>query len=129
MLLGPALAAWKFGGKQWRAWSSRCILAFLEFPGRARQLHVLSCYAPTWAAGRQDKDNFLNQFDVFITLVPVSDCYVILGDFNACIGSRSDGEDDLWGGVLGPHRYGELNDTGRELLSFSSCHQAAVCNT
>ena len=70
---------------------------------------MLSCYAPTWAASRQDKDNFLNQLDAFITSVPTSDCYVILGDFNARIGSRSDGEDDLWGGVLGPHGYGEIN--------------------
>ena len=34
VLLGPALAVWKLGGKQWRAWSSRCVSAFLEFPGR-----------------------------------------------------------------------------------------------
>ena len=48
-------------------------------------------------AGQQDKHNFLNQLDAYITSVPARDCYVILGDFNACIGSRSDGEDELWG--------------------------------
>ena len=83
----------------------------------------------TWAAGWQDKDNFLNQLDVFITSVPASNCYVILGDFNARIGSRSDGKEDLWGVVLGPHGYEELNDAGRELLSFLSCYKVAVCNT
>ena len=129
VLLGSALVAWRCGGKQWKAWSSRCISAFLEFPGHAGQLHVLSCYAPTRAASREDKDKFLNRHDVFITSVPARDCYVILGDFNACIGSRSDDEDDLWSGVLGPHGYGEVNDAGKELLSFLSCHQAAVCNT
>ena len=129
VLLGSALVAWRRGGRQWKAWSSRCISAFLEFPGHAGQLHVLSCYAPTRAASREDKDKFLNQLDAFITSVPARDCYVILGDFNARVGSRSDDEDDLWSGVLGPHGYGEVNDAGKELLSFLLCHQAAVCNT
>ena len=129
VLLGSALVAWRCGGKQWKVWSSRCISAFLEFSGHAGRLHVLSCYVPTRAASREDKDKFLNRHDVFITSVPARDCYVILGDFNARIVSRSDDEDDLWSSVLGPHGYGEVNDAGKELFSFLSCHQAAVCNT
>ena len=31
--------------------------------------------------------------------------------------------------MLGPHRFREVNDAGKELLSFLLCHQAAVCNT
>ena len=129
VLLGPALAAWRCGGKQWKVWSSRCVSAILEFPGHAGRLHALSCYAPTRAASREDKDNFLNQLDVFITSVPAGDYYVILGDFNAHVGSRSVDEDDRWSGVLGPHGCGEVNEAGKDLLSFLSCHQAAVCNT
>ena len=86
-------------------------------------------HAPTRAAGQEDKDNFLNQLDVFITSVPARDYYVILGDFNAHVGSRSVDEDDPWSGMLGPHGYGEVNEAGKELLSFLSCHQATVCNT
>ena len=71
----------------------------------------------------------MNQLDVFITSVPARDCYIILGDFNARVGSRSADEDDLWSGVLGLHRFGVVNDTKKELLSFLLCHQAAVCNT
>ena len=29
----------------------------------------------------------------------------------------------------GPHGYGELNEAGRELLSFLSINEATVCNT
>ena len=76
VLLGSALVAWRCGGKQWKAWSSRCISAFLEFPGHAGWLHTLSCYAPTRAASREDKDKCLNQLDAFITSVPPRDCYV-----------------------------------------------------
>ena len=56
VLTGPALAAWMCGGKQWKAWS---LSALLEFSGRPGWLHVLSCYAPTRAASREYKDNFL----------------------------------------------------------------------
>lgn len=54
--------------------------------------------------------------------------YVILGDFNACVGSRQ-GEEDPWGHVRGPHGYGDYNDAGRELLAFLSTNKAVICNT
>ena len=53
-LSGPAVKAWKAGGEQWKAWSSRLVTATLQ-PGRANsdRIHILSCYAPTFAASRR----------------------------------------------------------------------------
>ena len=45
--------AWKAGGSQW---SSRLITATLEVG--SGQLHILSCYAPTFAATREEKNQF-----------------------------------------------------------------------
>ena len=129
VLMGSALAAWRRGGKQWKAWSSRCVSALLAFTGRTGRLHVLSCYAPTRAAQREDKEDFFNQLAAFMSSVPVGEHYVILGDFNARVGSRSDVDADQWSGVLGPHGCGVANDAGRELLSFLSCQEATICNT
>ncbi len=39
-----AMDAWKKGGKQWKAWSSRCVSACLQFAGCGRKLHVMSCH-------------------------------------------------------------------------------------
>ena len=51
--------AWKCDGCQWRAWSSRLISTTLKVGvGRSAQLHVFSCYAPTYTASREEKDNF-----------------------------------------------------------------------
>ena len=51
VLRGLALDAWKRGGKQWKAWSSRCVSACLQLAGCGSQkLHVVSCYAPTRAS-------------------------------------------------------------------------------
>ena len=51
----------------------------------------------------------------------------MLGDFNARVGSR--GVIDEWWYERGPHGYGELNEAGKELLSFLSTNEATVCNT
>ena len=52
----------------------------------------------------------------------------MLGDFNAHVGTR--GMDDEWWYEMGPQLgYGELNDAGRELLSFLSTNEATVFNT
>ena len=52
---------------------------------------------------------------------------MLLGDFNARVGSRESGEQ--WAGVRGPHGFGAANDAGKELLSFLASHQATVCKT
>ena len=52
----------------------------------------------------------------------------MMGDFNVRVGSRGVNDDDEWY-KRGPHRYGELNVAGRELLSFLSINEATVCNT
>lgn len=57
VLSGPAVHAWKSGGSKWRAWSSRLVIATLDVGGgNGGKLHVLSCYPPTFAASRDEKD-------------------------------------------------------------------------
>ena len=54
-----ATDAWKAAGRQWKAWSSRAVSACLQLGGRSRdKLHIVSCYAPTRAASRQEKNTF-----------------------------------------------------------------------
>ena len=53
---------------------------------------------------------------------------MMLGDFNARVGSRVSGDEEWWY-ERGPHGHGALNEAGRELLSFLSINGATVCNT
>ena len=48
--------------------------------------------------------------------------YMLLDDFNACVGSRE--SDEQWVGMRGPHGFGAAKDAGKELLSFLD-----QCNT
>ena len=65
VLSGSAANLWKEGGEQWRAWSSRLVTARLQVSlqrqrkgRRSSQLHVFSCYAPTFEAKREEKEEF-----------------------------------------------------------------------
>ena len=129
VLSGPAIQAWRLGGKQWKAWSSRLVTTCLHVgKGKGDHLHVISCYAPTRAASRAQKDDFYQDLEQALTAVPTDQPYILLGDLNARVGSR-DGTDDPWDRVRGPHGYGETNDAGKDLLNFLSTNEATVCNT
>lgn len=56
--------------------------------GKYGCIHILSCNAPTFAASREDKDNFFDNLQQALNEVPPNESFVILGDFNAHVGSR-----------------------------------------
>ena len=70
---------------------------------------------------------FYNSLQKALASIPSADCYILLGDFNACVGSRT--ADDRWWYERGLHGYGKLNEAGQELLSFLSTNEATICNT
>ena len=41
-----------------------------------------------FAAGREEKDKFFDLLQDVLSTIPSGECYVMLGDFNACVGSR-----------------------------------------
>ncbi len=126
---GVDIQAWRAAGQQWKAWSPRQVSPCLQTGRRkADHIHVLSCYAPTRAASREVKDEFFAKLQQALAAVPPDEMYIILGDFNAHVGSQ-DESDDPWGGVRGPHGFEGANDAGKELVSFLSINGATVCNT
>jgi len=129
VLSGPAIAAWKTGSDQLRTWGSRIVRAKLSTGKRfSGQLHVLSCYAPTYAASREAKEEFYDNLQSALDEIPAEDMYVILGDFNARVGSRG-ADDDQWWKVRGPCGLGVVNEAGAELLNFLLLNGTTICNT
>ena len=74
------------------------------------------------------EDQFLDNLQEATDKIPSNEAYVILGDFNARVGSRGK-DDDQWEHVQGPHGWGTIIDAGRELLAFLSLNGATFCNT
>ena len=112
----------------WKAWSSRLVTATLvNGPGVSDRTHVLSCYAPTFATSREVKIEFFDMLQQALSGIPSREPFLVLGDFNARVGSHVTGGE--WWSVRGPHGHGELNEAGKELLTFLSINGATVCNT
>ena len=126
VLSDQAVKVWKASGSHCKASSSRIISACLKL--KNEKLYAISCYAPTRLARREDKDQFYDKLDTIISSIPTNDKYVLLGDFNAHVGSREH-NGEQWDGVRGPHGYGTINDAGKKLLTFLSLHQATIYNT
>ena len=50
---------------------------------------------------------------------------IVMGDFNAVVGSNRDGYEN----VMGHHGYGSRTENGSRLLQFASCHSLKVAGT
>ena len=57
---------------------------------------------------------FYEQLHLTLASAPSRDMTLILGDFNACVGSRA----SQWRSVIGPYGSDEVNENGERLLDF-----------
>eukprot|EP00117_Sycon_ciliatum_P003195 scpid32106/ scgid8092/ len=125
LLRRRARAAFERGGSQQSAVSSRLMTCKLKFPlctGTQRQcpaerasvwVHLVVCYAPTFRASRSVKDAFYADLQQTVMAVPLSDHLIVLGDFNARVGSAVEPQSSgLWRDVHGGFGIGERNDRG-----------------
>ena len=121
--------AWKEAGSQVTFVSARLLRIALRICRRSFQ--VVSVYAPTFNDTDQDKEQFYQQLQTLLSSFSSKDEVVIMGDFNARVGTRSSrgvhdqdalNPEDL---VVGPHGNSELNDNGRLLLDFCRSQRTA----
>ena len=104
--------------------SDRIMTLTLELAHDTRAV-LVSCYAPTLCSSDQEKDNFYNQLRNVISGVRHKDKIILLGDFNARVGS----DFQSWEGVLGNHGVGRMNSNGLRLLSFCKEFDMCITNT
>ena len=60
---------------------------------------IVSAYAPTMTNPDEVKDKFYNDLDDIISATPRTDKLILLGDFNARVGT----DHQTWEGVIGPN--------------------------
>ena len=86
---------------------------------------MISAYAPTMTNPEEVKDQFYEQLDVPIAAVPKSEKLIILGDFNARVGTNH----HTWSGVIGQPGTGKYNSNGILLLQTCTAHELVITNT
>ena len=144
IVLDPHMTmAWRDAGETWRAVSSRVLTARLKIAGQDvsrsdRQssrsspffMTIISVYAPTHRSAQEKKDEFYADLQETIDSVHVDDVLLVVGDFNARVGSSERWEDSLmWDGVRGCHGAGKMNESGEALLSFCALNELTIMNT
>ena len=88
-------------------------------------LTLVSVYAPTMTNPEEAKDKFYEELNSIILNTPKSDKLMLLGDFNARVGS----DNEIWGDVIGQYGVGKCNNNGLRLLQICSEHNLLITNT
>ena len=86
---------------------------------------LVSAYAPTLDSDEATKDAFYNRLDEILRRIPNNDKILLMGDFNARVGSNH----LAWEGVLVRNGVGSCNANGHRLLTLCAEHQLTITNT
>lgn len=97
----------------------------VRFKCKVRNLSVIQCYAPTEDADAETKQEFYDQLNNIIADTPKRDLKVLMGDFNAKVGSDNNDIEH----VMGKHGLGEMNDNGELLVELCGLNQFKVGGT
>lgn len=96
----------------WKPTSDRIITARLYT--RIRKVTIIQCYAPTEAADQADKEEFYIQLSSVMNEIPRTDIKILMGDFNAKVGS-----DTTASSAVGQYGLGSApNNNGERLISL-----------
>ena len=90
-----------------------------------RHATIVSAYAPTMTNPDEVKDKFYDDLDSVISAAPRTDKLILLGDFNARVGT----DHQTWEGVIGSERVGKCNSNGLLLLRKCAEHETLITNT
>ena len=88
-------------------------------------VNLLCVYAPTFSAPADINDDFYGQLDSFIKEFNKQEALIILGYFNARVGSDS----EAWPNCIGHFGIGRCNDNGQRLLELCDYHELCVTNS
>jgi len=110
--------------EEWTPMSDRIITA--RFWSKHIKTTLIQVYAPTNEADDETKDIFYEQLQSVISQAPRHDAIIVLGDLNAKIGRKLDGEK----GIVGNHGLqSERSDNGERFVSLCANNNLAIAST
>ena len=88
-------------------------------------VNIMSIYAPTLCSSPEVKDQFYEDLDEVIGMVPDPEPLFLLGDFNASVG----GDHESWPDCIGHFGVGRMKENGQRLLELCSYPKLSIRNT
>ena len=101
--------------------NERCIL--LKLKAKPFNISILQAYAPTSDYSEEDIETFYESLSNTLKEVKSSEVLIVMGDFNAKVGSEKHGT------VKGNHGLGTRNERGMRLIHFCEENNLTIMNT
>ena len=95
----------------------------VRFQGKPFSIIVIQAYAPTSNAEEAAVEQFYEDLQDLLELLPKNDVLFIIGDWNAKVGSQETP------GVTGKFGLGIRNEAGQRLIEFCQENSLVIANT
>ena len=93
------------------------------FQGKPFNITVIQAYAPTSNTEEAEVDQFCEDLQDLLELIPQKDVLFIIGDWNAKVGSQE------IPGIMGKFGLGVQNEAGQSLTEFCQENTLVIANT
>ena len=95
----------------------------VHFQGKPFNITVIQAYAPTSNSEESEVEQFYDDLQDLVELIPPKDVLFIIGDWNAKVGSQETP------GVTGKFGLGIQNEPGQRLIEFCQENSLVIANT
>ena len=95
----------------------------VHFQGKSFSITVIQVYAPTSNAEETEVEQFYEDLQELLELIPKKDVLFIIGDWNEKVGSQE------IPGVTGKFALGMQNEAGQRLIEFCQENALVIANT
>ncbi len=106
----------------WEAHCPRIITATFKTKIRRINMDIIQAYAPTNDSKEEDKDEFYNRLMTIIQNRPRRNILILMGDFNAKIGSDNRGYEEC----MGQQGLGEMNENGERFADLCATNNLVI---
>ena len=95
----------------------------VHFQGKPFNIMLMQAYDPTSNAEEAEVEQFYEDLQDLLELIPKTDIFFIIGDWNAKVGSQETP------GVTGKFSLGVQNEAGKRLIEFCQENALVIANT
>ncbi|VDO51213.1 unnamed protein product [Schistosoma margrebowiei] len=88
-------------------------------------MNIIQCYAPTNDYNEDAKDQFYNRLQSIVEKCQTKDLTILMGDFNAKVGTDNTGYED----IMGLHGLGERNENGEKFANLCDFNKLVIGGT